>query len=197
VSDFCDHKSVGVIIEGHAHPLFSGEPDTFLLFERVKPPVGMSFIAGHVDDLGGFDKAMAVEADEEAGVTLTNTRLLVDEVWRNNRCRRQPSGPRIGHTWKVVIANALGNPRGKADESKNLHWYTREELQDLAVRTALRALNYESGGKYGVTAEEFRANPGIEPVWVEWLWRAELVNMSAFDREAIDLMAARAEGGVG
>jgi hypothetical protein len=185
----CDHLSVGVIIEGARG--YAGEPDTFLLLHRLTPPVGIAPVAGHVDGHGGIFSTAFAEVEEESGLRLDKSlKNVVREFWRSNACQRDYSGE-VGHSWTVLQGKARGFLKPEPGKTKDLRWYTRDELQTFAVRTAMRAVN-DTWGEYGVTAEEFAARPGIEPVWVEWLWRANLINMSASDREAINMLAGRA-----
>lgn len=175
----CDHKVVGVIVEGDFDG-FAGPPGHFLMSKRVKPPIGISPVAGHVDDFGGFEDALVEETKEEAGLDIANY-SLVTGGWRDNVCSRQPSGPRLGHDWKVYWARAYGNAQGAPAENEDLRWYSRDEIAALAARTMRYALG-------DITDAEFKAEPGLEPVWVQWLVDAHLLKPEGLHLELIDAL---------
>ena len=154
----CDNTSVGVLI-WHGGRL--------LVFDRATFPPGVAPAAGHVDEHGGWEAAARAEVAEETGLMVTRLTRL-GGGWRANRCRREP-GPRgTGHHWRVYEAAVTGDLAPSARETRNMRWVARRDLQILALRTAA----YASGR---LTAAEFAADPGIEPVWVRWLHDAGIV----------------------
>lgn len=173
----CDHRVAGALVEGAAG--YAGEPGTYLMFERVKPPYGIAPPCGHVDEHGNFFQAMVDETREEANVDIEDWDDLVHEEWRDNMCRRQPSGPRYGHTVMIKKVCVSGIPRPAPKESKNLRWYSVSELRELTARTVFYANGY-------ISDEDFRLDPGIEPFWVEYLVRAGLVAVSDADLALIE-----------
>lgn len=175
----CDHACVGVIIEGKEGP-YAGEPGQYLMFQRVKPPYGIAPVAGHLDQHGSFVDAMAAETREEVSLEIMEYKLLAYGR-RQNVCRRPLSKPKPGHEWEVYHAYAQGIPGAAPEETKDLRWLTSLELQALAERTAL----YAHGG---LTDEEFKADPGMEPVWVQWFNTARIVRMNSTDLTMIDLL---------
>lgn len=157
----CDHQSVGVIITDKAR--------RFLLLTRAKPPVGIAPVAGHVDEHGSPHSAGCVEAVEEAGVRLVALQHR-DEGYVANICRRPASNPdKPGHYWWIYSAQLSETTTSfSADETRGGGWYTAEQLDALARRTCA----YAQGQ---VPEAEWRAQPGLEPVWVYWLDRLEMI----------------------
>lgn len=183
----CDNTSVGVIIEDEAGRL--------LMFDRARFPIGTAPAAGHVDGHGGYEAAARTEVEEELGLTVVELTPAVHwshpdrrGMWRRNACRWHP-GPRgVGHEWKVYHAVVTGELQPSAWETKNTRWIDRYDLPALADRTHAYA-------KGLISAAEFAASPGIEPVWVRFLVEAELLyldDLTANDYlTAIDELAAR------
>ncbi|MEV4753023.1 NUDIX domain-containing protein [Streptosporangium sp. NPDC049248] len=169
----CDNHSVGVLISNDA-----GE---YLMFERATWPVGIAGAAGHVDTHGTILDAARAEVAEELGLVACELTLMLS-TWRDNRCRRTPGPSGTGHQWYVFRATVRGALNPSTRETRNARWIGRTELQALAMRTAL----YASGR---LTEEEFVAEPGIEPVWVDWLCAADLIALSDADRAAINELA--------
>lgn len=151
----CDHTSVGVVVER------AGE---LLLIERKLPPVGFAPPAGHVDNhlnkLGqpDFEAAARAELIEEVGLIAIEL-ALVGEGRRENPCRR-PGG--TWHYWKIYRAVVSGNIKPSPREVKTFRWCSRTQLRKLAERT-----RRFTAGK--INENEWRLNPGLEPIWVEWL----------------------------
>lgn len=166
----CDNASVGVIIRNHSGDL--------LMFERVKPPVGIAPVAGHIDEHGTAEDAARAEVAEEVGLTV-QTLTPVLSGWRGNRCRRRGGD---GHRWTVFEAQVTGDVTTAADETRDARWYTPAEAQALAARTAAHA-------RGELTVEEFAATPGLEPVWVEFLTDAGLIRTNSADLYFIERLA--------
>ncbi|MEV4078916.1 NUDIX hydrolase [Nonomuraea fuscirosea] len=169
----CDNTSVGAIIldaEGR-----------MLVFDRNTDPPGVAGPAGHIDDHGTADDAVIAEVAEEVGLTVASLDLVV-EAWRANQCRRLPGPAGVGHYWVVYRAGVTGELTPSARETRNARWLSQHELQDLTLRT----LAYARGL---LTAEEFRAQPGVEPVWTAWLSLAGLVPMLRGDLALINQVA--------
>jgi 8-oxo-dGTP pyrophosphatase MutT (NUDIX family) len=171
----CDNASVGVIIGDGA--------GRYLVFDRAAPPAGVAPCAGHVFDAhGGFEEAARAEVAEELGLAATGL-CLVTGGWRDNACHRAPGRLGTGHKWAVYQATASGEPRPSARETRNARWLTSCQLQDLAARTT----DYARGL---LSADEFTASPGIEPVWAQWLTDTGIIYLSPADLAAIDRLAA-------
>ncbi|MGR6921095.1 NUDIX hydrolase [[Actinomadura] parvosata] len=166
----CDNTSVGaLILDDHGR---------LLAFDRNTDPPGVAGPAGHVDEHGGYVEAIYAEVFEEVGLTVVSAELITGG-WRAGPCRRSP-GPRgNGHQWQVFLVGALGELVPSERETRNARWLDRQALQMLTDRT----LSYAGGV---ITTEEFRAEPGIEPVWVQWLHVADLVEVTP---EQLDLVA--------
>lgn len=145
----CDHTSVGMLVF---------RDDRLLLIERKKPPFGYAPPAGHVDDHGSFSKAATEELFEEVGLEAVSIKLLV-EGRKNNRCRRLGGD---WHYWRVYHVEAKGAVSPSRTETKRFIWSSKRELKVLAERTEL----YLAGK---ISAEDWARDPGLEPVWYEWL----------------------------
>jgi 8-oxo-dGTP pyrophosphatase MutT (NUDIX family) len=169
----CDNASVGVLI--------AREDGRYLMFDRATFPAGVAPCAGHVFDAhAGYADAARAEVREELGLTVERLEPTTVGGWRPNRCRRQP-GPRgPGHDWRIYTA-AVSGTLTPSRETRNARWLDRGDMQRLADRTASYAHGELSGA-------EFRAAPGIEPVWVGFLDDLGLIRMSAADLTAIWLL---------
>lgn len=144
----CDNKSVGMLIR---------RGDEILLIERKKFPFGFAMPAGHVDDKGSFEDAAREEVEEEVGFKATALKQL-KEGKKNNLCRR-PGGS--WHYWKVYEVEVEGNLSPSEEETKQVGWYSKEEIERLAERTE----EYLAGN---ISEVEWEANPGLEIVGYEW-----------------------------
>lgn len=174
----CDHKSVGILI---------GDGDgSWLMFRRVRFPIGIAPAAGHVDGHGGFAAAARAEVGEELGLQVRTLRQITGG-WRPYPCRR-PTG-RVGltgHLWAVYEAETSGQLRPDPAEAAGACWCTRAELQHLADRTVAHA--------HGVISPaQFSAEPGLEPVWLEWLHTAGLITVELTDLHTVDGLARRGD----
>lgn len=170
----CDNTSVGVIIH---------DPDRgLLMFERATFPPGIAPVAGHIDQHGGVWAAARAEVSEELGLTITSMDAYAGG-WRDNRCRRTPGPAGVGHGWRVFKAEVTGTLVPSARETRNARWITPTELTDLIHRTR----DYATGR---ITPADFTANPGIEPVWVRWLWPYSTAVLTTDDLDRIDATAA-------
>lgn len=171
----CDNSSVGVVI--------TDDRGRVLLFQRTTPPVGRAPVAGHVDDHGAVEEAARAEVAEEVGLTVT---ALVPVIvrWRNNVCRRQhgPIGP--GHNWTVYRADVTGAVDTDPAEARDARWYAPAEVQRLAERTAAHA-------RGDITAAAFAADPGIGPVWAQFLQTLGLLDLHPADHQAIEHLTRR------
>lgn len=149
----CDNTSVGVII--------TNEAGDYLMFERATFPPGIAPVAGHIDTHGTARDAAEAEVCEEVGLTVVSLSEIT-AGWRSNRCRRLP-GPRgVGHQWTIFHAVVTGDLNPSVRETRNVRWVSRADVLALCSRTS----RYAAGE---LTAAEFAARPGIEPVWVQWL----------------------------
>lgn len=170
----CDNTSVGVIIaDGHGN---------YLLFDRNTFPPGAAPPAGHVDDHGSYEDAARAEVAEETGLTVVSLRKVTGG-WRDNKCRRDPGPKGTGHEWRVYCATVTGDLAPSPRETRNARWLNCYDLQVLAAWTIGYAIGI-------VSADQWAASPGIEPVWVRWLADAGLVVLSGKGESAVDLLAA-------
>ena len=151
----CDHTSVGMLVH---------RGDTFRLIERMNPPVGFAPPAGHVDDFGSFEEAARQELKEEVGLDMKGLTLLA-EGRRENPCRREDGN---WHYWKIYELNADGTVQRSESETKQAHFYTRNDLLSLADKTE----KYIRGS---ISQTDWERSPGLEPVWYEWLKELKII----------------------
>jgi 8-oxo-dGTP pyrophosphatase MutT (NUDIX family) len=147
----CDNSSVGAICE---------QEGKLLVIERADG-AGVAPPAGHGTEHGGsLREAVCQEVQEETGLN-ADLALPVERMsqWRLNRCKRHEGLDGLGHFWHYFQVAVSGTIDPDPTETKKVWWATREELAELADRTVAYA-------RGEVTAEEFAAAPGIEPVWM-------------------------------
>lgn len=144
----CDHKSVGILVF---------RDDELLLIERKKFPFGFAPPAGHVDEHGSFEEAARNELKEEVGLDALNLKL-VKEGRKENPCRRGSTW----HYWKIYQTEVQGKIKPSKEETKQAGWYDRGALQQLADRTK----DYLAKA---IKEEDWQEQPGLEPVWHDWL----------------------------
>jgi 8-oxo-dGTP pyrophosphatase MutT (NUDIX family) len=151
----CDHTSVGVVIKN-----IDGN---IALLERARGSVGMAPAAGHVDNHGSFAQAAVDEVQEEIGLIVAPEDLMPTKIADrriNNRCRRENGDH---HLWTVYeVDQFVGDITPDPDETKGARWYPKAELQKLADRTK----SYKQGK---ISDDDWRAAPGIEVVWLDFL----------------------------
>ncbi len=152
----CDNKSVGILV---------WKNDKLLLIERKKFPPGFSLPAGHVDGDLTFEIAAKRELEEEVGLIATKLKLTIEGRKENNICRRKGGS---WHYWKIYTAEVEGKVRGSKDETKQVNWYSKEELQKLAERTE-SYLNKE------ISEKDWKKTPGLEPVFYEWFKKLSII----------------------
>ena len=151
----CDHTSVGILV---------WKEDRLLLIERKRFPFGFAPPAGHVDDHGSFEDAARQELKEEVGLDMTNIELVL-EGRKENECRREGGN---WHYWKIYEVEATGEVIGSEDETKQTGFYSKDQLAFLAKRTE----QYFEGN---IPEDQWRDNPGLEPVWHEWLKELNII----------------------
>jgi len=152
--EYCDNKSVGVIIEN--------EDGAIALLQRARFPVGIAPPAGHIDAHGSPEEAAVAEVGEELGivVAIEGLRKTIIEGRRiDNLCRRVGGDH---HEWWVFEANEPKSElKPSPDETKSAGWHDRTRLQELAKRTrAFRA------GR--IPEAEWEADPGLEELWLDF-----------------------------
>lgn len=153
MSKICDNLSVGVIIRDNS--------GNIALLKRAKFPVGISPVAGHVDDHGSPEQAAKDETSEEMGLTvldLKKTKIYGRLV--NNVCRREGGDHHTWYVYETTVEDTVLRP--SEDETKGASWYDQNQLQAFADRTKA----YHEGK---ISEAEWEENPGLEDVWVSFL----------------------------
>ncbi len=154
-SKICDNKSVGMLI---------WKDKKLLLIERKLFPFGFAPPAGHVDNKGSFENAAKEEVEEEVGLKVTELKP-VTEGRKENKCRR------IGgawHYWKIYEVRTTGKIRRSEEETKQVGWFSLDQIKSLADRTN----DYLSGK---ISEEKWQKSPGIEPAWFEWFKELRII----------------------
>jgi ADP-ribose pyrophosphatase YjhB (NUDIX family) len=148
MSKICDHTSVGMLV---------WEEDSLLLIERAQYPFGFAIPAGHVDGDASYEESAIRELQEEVGLEAKELNLLVEER-KENPCRREDG---TWHYWKIFDVTTSGSLDRSLDETKQVGWYTKEQVRDLGSRTE----KYTAGE---ISEEEWEKSPGLEPIMYEW-----------------------------
>lgn len=151
----CDHQSVGILVWRN---------DKLLLIERKRSPFGFAPPSGHVDQDSSFEESARRELKEEVGLNTKTLRLLI-EGRKENPCRR-PEGN--WHYWKIYLVEAEGEVKGSEDETKQVGFYTKEDLLGLAAKT-------ESYLRGDIKPDDWEMSPGLEPVWYEWFKELKII----------------------
>ena len=143
--DVCDHTSVGMLV---------WQDEKLLLLERKKFPFGFAPPAGHVDGDASFEDSARRELKEEVGLDTESLELLW-EGRKENVCRREEG---TWHYWKIFKVEAKGSLDRSLHETKQVGWYSKEDIAKLVTRT-------EAYRKGTVSEEEWREFPGLETFW--------------------------------
>ena len=155
MSKLCDNKSVGMIV---------WRDNKLLLIERKRPPFGFAPPAGHVDRDYSFEAATERELQEEVGLTTENIELLT-EGRKDNPCRRVGGN---WHYWKIYKINAVGKIKRSTEETKQADWFDNGQLRILTQKTQ----KYLTGD---TPEDDWIKDPGLEPVWLEWLKELKII----------------------
>jgi 8-oxo-dGTP pyrophosphatase MutT (NUDIX family) len=149
IIESCNNTSVGILVV---------RDDRLLIIERRRTPYGWAPPAGHVDAGETYYQAAMRELWEEVGLHATNL-FPLHQARYNNQCRR-PGGDH--HQWEVFGAETTGDPVRSEDETSAMHWVTVDELVELREISRKHLTS-------GVGPDEWRAAPGLEPVWMRIL----------------------------
>jgi len=164
----CDHTSVGVLVWKSFD-----DGNHLLLIERKKFPFGFAPPAGHRDGRMNMLDTAKDELKEETGLVAVKMKLIFYSR-KENPCRR------IGgahHDWFVEEALEFsGELNPSPDETKQVGWYSEEQLNDLAQRTK----DYLAGN---IPEDEWQKSPGLEPVWYELLQELDVIWPPAIDNK--------------
>lgn len=170
----CCKTSVGVLI-------LSEDRTEMLMIERGTRPAGIAPVAGHaLDEHADYESAAREEVAEEVGLEVTGLTRLPGGGYHPGRCRRAGS---TGHVWELFEATVAGDLDPSEREVRDVGWWDLAELQPLADRTA----DYAAGR---LTAAEFTAYPGLEPVWCHHLDGLGYITLADADLHRIEELAA-------
>lgn len=173
----CCGTSVGVLI---CDETFTD--GRLLMITRGTAPAGIAPVAGHaLDEHASYAAAARAEVAEEVGLQVTALNRLDVGGYHPGRCRRIPHNGG-GHDWEIYSARAGGDLDPSTREVAGVGWYTREQIQDLAERTAHYA---QWGGE-----ERWLAAPGLEPVLCGWFSELGLVHLDEAELARIRRVAA-------
>jgi len=117
--NLCPGKSVGAIIK---------DDDRFLCLYRKKHPVGLAFVAGHIDSMTSPEIAIRTEIYEETGLSVLEMKPVLHEVIPGS-CGR---GDYDGHEWFVYeITKWDGIARlMEPDKHEFVRWLTWKEIEE-------------------------------------------------------------------
>lgn len=150
----CDHKSVGMLV---------WRDGKLLLIERARFPFAYAPPAGHCDG-GEFEFTARKELQEEVGLIAKNLKLLT-EGRKENPCRRIDG---TWHQWQIFECETSGKIERSQEETKQTKWASADELKVLVNRT-------EQYLAKKISDEDWKNNPGLEPVWFEWLKELKII----------------------
>lgn len=162
----CNNTSVGVVAVCDR---------TLLLIERANPPYGWAPPAGHVEDGEPYRVAAARELWEEVGLEIDPYRLryLTSSQVDNQCCR--PKG--LWHYWEVYEAPASAVTRvarRSEEETSAMAWVGFDRLDELMAVSAHHLAT-------GADSEVWRAQPGLEPVWMTLLGNMGMLSAGIVD----------------
>lgn len=151
----CDHTSVGMLITNE---------EKILLIKRARFPFGYAIPAGHVDGDKSFEIAAQRELQEEVGLK----QLSMEKIYegrRENPCRRKDG---TWHLWKLYKVETKGKIKRSLEETREADWYTKEEINSLALRT-------EDYLAKKISEKEWEKNPGLEPIMYEFFKELKII----------------------
>ncbi|MFI6513325.1 Pycsar system effector family protein [Streptosporangium sp. NPDC050855] len=163
----CDNRRVGILLDAGA--------GRWLMLHSAN---GITGLTGHVDSYPNPEQAARALVADALDLTLTGLELVAT-TWRGDHCERLAgSDSPDGHNWHLYRARVDLEALGIA-QLQAVHCYTAEQLKERASRTALYA-------SLQLSDAEFAADPGIAPVWVEWLITADVITMADGEKASID-----------
>ncbi len=155
MNKICDHKSVGMLV---------WKDGKLLVIERMKFPFAWAPPAGHLDGREDYEEMAKLELFEETGLSTKSLKLIANGR-KENPCRRIDG---TWHFWQIFEVEAFGNLKRSKTETKQAKWVSIDELKKLAERC-----DQYLAGK--ISIEDWQANPGLEPVWHEWLSELKII----------------------
>lgn len=150
----CDHTSVGILV---------WKDSKLLLIERKNFPFGFAPPAGHLDR-DSYEEAAKRELKEEVGLEATKLDSILEEK-ANNNCKRLDGN---WHYWKIYEAEVVGKVQRNLDETKQVGWYSIEEIKALVDKTR----NYIKGS---IDEKIWQENPGLETIWLDWFTKLKIL----------------------
>lgn len=124
--NLCPGKSVGAIIKNAA--------GQYLCLYRLKRPIGLAFIAGHIDPEDKSPEAALVrEVEEEAGLKVINFKLIENKVLLNpcSRGLKEIGRDYDGHEWFFYeVTGYEGEPQlMEPTKHQFVKFLSREEIK--------------------------------------------------------------------
>lgn len=150
----CDHASVGMLV---------WRDEKLLLIQKMRFPFAFAAPAGHCDGLD-FETAARTELEEEVGLSTAAIKIVI-EGRKENPCRREDGS---WHYWKIYQIEAVGEVQRSESETQQYVWAGKEQLQELSQKTE----KYMDGK---ISEEEWLKNPGLEPVWYDWMKELKII----------------------
>jgi NADH pyrophosphatase NudC (nudix superfamily) len=114
------HQSVGALI---------CRDGKYLLINRALPPPGFACVSGHVDCGETPEQALAREVQEESGLVVTSSSLVLHEQLDWNTCKEHVDV----HEWFIFSCTVSGRVRFHRREVLSGGWYTRDDLSRLIL----------------------------------------------------------------
>lgn len=114
------HYSVGAVIE---------QDGRYLLLDRAQFPAGFAAVAGHINEGEQPERALIREVQEESGLTVLDSVLLIEEMVPWLVCKHGVEG----HHWYIYGCRTEGDVVLFPEEAKNIGWYTLKEIKKLPL----------------------------------------------------------------
>lgn len=163
----CDRTLVGAIARD--------SESRVLLVNKSVEPFGWSCPSGHCDGKS-YASACFKHFEEATGLRVVGTprSIGLKRPIRNNICERENSE---WHEWMIFEVDWAGQLK---TDSEKTRWFSVEEIDRLIKRMEwyLQAI-YENCHSRANVAEiidqEWRTNPGLEPVWYEFFKELKII----------------------
>lgn len=111
------HFTAGVLLK-------DANSNKFLLIKKRTNNAVISVVAGHLRDAETPTETLLREVNEETDLTITDYRLLTEELVENHLCRRGAPN----HHWYLFFAYFRGVPHPDIGEIKYFREYSWEEM---------------------------------------------------------------------
>jgi len=138
-----------------------------LIVQRREKPYGYAAPAGHLDG-DDYPEACIREFQEKTGLKVVGEPKpiqLSKGTYRRNECRREGGAY---HFWRLFEVQWEGKLDHSKKETMGVGWLTIKQIKLLGERTE----KYLDGK---ITEMNWMTQPGLEPIWYEFLKELEII----------------------